>query len=160
MTTLKDTTAVIVGASRGFGRAIALAAAEAEANVVALARSAPELDTLHEAHANVTTLALDATQPDVAATLISKYDPDLLVIVAGATPPMAPLHEQSWEQFSTNWNADVKLTYEWLRAALLTPLHPSGRVVVLSSGAAVAGSPLSGGYAGAKATHRFMTSYS
>ena len=33
------------------------------------------------------------------------------------------------------------------------------RVVVISSGAALAGSPLSGGYAGAKATQRFMTEY-
>jgi len=32
-------------------------------------------------------------------------------------------------------------------------------VVVVSSGAAVAGSPPSGGYAGAKATQRFMTGY-
>jgi NAD(P)-dependent dehydrogenase (short-subunit alcohol dehydrogenase family) len=32
-------------------------------------------------------------------------------------------------------------------------------VVVLSSGAALAGSPLSGGYAGAKATQRFITAY-
>jgi hypothetical protein len=32
-------------------------------------------------------------------------------------------------------------------------------VVVISSGAAVAGSPLSGGYAGAKATQRFITAY-
>jgi len=32
-------------------------------------------------------------------------------------------------------------------------------VVVVSSGAALAGSPLSGGYAGAKATQRFITAY-
>jgi NAD(P)-dependent dehydrogenase (short-subunit alcohol dehydrogenase family) len=32
-------------------------------------------------------------------------------------------------------------------------------VVVISSGAALAGSPLSGGYAGAKATQRFVTGY-
>jgi hypothetical protein len=32
-------------------------------------------------------------------------------------------------------------------------------VVVISSGAALAGSPLSGGYAGAKATQRFITEY-
>jgi hypothetical protein len=32
-------------------------------------------------------------------------------------------------------------------------------VIVVSSGAAVAGSPLSGGYAGAKATQRFLTGY-
>ena len=32
-------------------------------------------------------------------------------------------------------------------------------VVSLSSGAALGGSPLSGGYAGAKATQRFITAY-
>jgi len=32
-------------------------------------------------------------------------------------------------------------------------------VVVISSGAALQGSPLSGGYAGAKATQRFITAY-
>jgi hypothetical protein len=32
-------------------------------------------------------------------------------------------------------------------------------VVVFSSGAALAGSPLSGGYAGAKSTQRFITAY-
>nr|MDT0666578.1 SDR family NAD(P)-dependent oxidoreductase [Micromonospora sp. DSM 115978] len=41
----------------------------------------------------------------------------------------------------------------------LRPLRPGSRVVVLSSGAAMAGSPLSGGYAGAKATQRFLTAY-
>ena len=39
------------------------------------------------------------------------------------------------------------------------PLEPGSLVVALSSGAAVRGSPLSGGYAGAKATIRFITSY-
>jgi len=39
------------------------------------------------------------------------------------------------------------------------PLRPGSRVVVVSSGVALAGSPLSGGYAGAKATQRFITAY-
>jgi NAD(P)-dependent dehydrogenase (short-subunit alcohol dehydrogenase family) len=34
-----------------------------------------------------------------------------------------------------------------------------GRAIAISSGAAVNGSPLSGGYAGAKATIRFIASY-
>jgi NAD(P)-dependent dehydrogenase (short-subunit alcohol dehydrogenase family) len=46
-----------------------------------------------------------------------------------------------------------------LREALLKPLRPGSRVVVISSCAALAGSPLSGGYAGAKATQRFITGY-
>ena len=44
-------------------------------------------------------------------------------------------------------------------AALLAPLRPGSRVIVLSSGAAVFGSPVSGGYAGAKATQQFIAAY-
>jgi NADP-dependent 3-hydroxy acid dehydrogenase YdfG len=39
------------------------------------------------------------------------------------------------------------------------PLARGSSVVALSSGAALRGSPLSGGYAGAKATIRFLTEY-
>jgi NAD(P)-dependent dehydrogenase (short-subunit alcohol dehydrogenase family) len=41
----------------------------------------------------------------------------------------------------------------------LTPLEPGSVVVSIASGAALAGSPLSGGYAGAKATIRFISAY-
>jgi len=72
---------------------------------------------------------------------------------------MRPLQHQTWETFSVNWHTDVKIAFHWLREALLKPLRPGSTVVVVSSGAAVAGSPLSGGYAGAKATQRFITAY-
>jgi hypothetical protein len=42
---------------------------------------------------------------------------------------------------------------------LQTPLRPGSSVIAFSSGAAIKGSPLSGGYAGANATVRFITSY-
>ncbi len=42
---------------------------------------------------------------------------------------------------------------------LRKPLRPGARVIVVSSGAAIGGSPLSGGYAGAKATQRFIAQY-
>ena len=42
---------------------------------------------------------------------------------------------------------------------LTEPLAPGSTVITMSSGAALAGSPLSGGYAGAKAAIRFLTSY-
>jgi NAD(P)-dependent dehydrogenase (short-subunit alcohol dehydrogenase family) len=79
--------------------------------------------------------------------------------VAGASPHMRPLQEQTWETFSVNWETDVRIAFHWLREALLKPLSPGSRVIVFSSGAALAGSPLSGGYAGAKATQRFITGY-
>ncbi len=49
--------------------------------------------------------------------------------------------------------------FHWVREALLAPLDPGSVVVTLSSGAALRGSPLSGGYAGAKATIRLITAY-
>jgi NAD(P)-dependent dehydrogenase (short-subunit alcohol dehydrogenase family) len=72
---------------------------------------------------------------------------------------MRPLQQQTWETFSVNWQTDVRISFHWLREALLKPLQPGSRVVVISSGAAINGSPLSGGYAGAKATQRFITEY-
>jgi 3-oxoacyl-[acyl-carrier protein] reductase len=55
----------------------------------------------------------------------------------------------------------VRIAFHWLREALLKPLRPGSRVVVFSSGAGLNpnGSPLSGGYAGAKATQRLITGY-
>jgi NAD(P)-dependent dehydrogenase (short-subunit alcohol dehydrogenase family) len=72
---------------------------------------------------------------------------------------MRPLQHQTWETFSVHWHTDVRIAFHWLREALLKPLRAGSRVVAVSSGAAVAGSPLSGGYAGAKATQRFITGY-
>ena len=72
---------------------------------------------------------------------------------------MLAIQDQTWEMFSHNWHVDVRLTFNWLTEAMRKPLRPGSRVVLMSSGAAVAGSPLSGGYAGAKATIRFMATY-
>ena len=44
-------------------------------------------------------------------------------------------------------------------ADLTAPLAPGSRVIVVSSGAAVFGSPVSGGYAPAKAAQRFLAAY-
>ena len=72
---------------------------------------------------------------------------------------MSPLQDQTWETFSENWNVDVAQAFHWTRHALQRPLAPGSSVIVMSSGAALNGSPLSGGYAGAKSTVRFITSY-
>jgi NAD(P)-dependent dehydrogenase (short-subunit alcohol dehydrogenase family) len=155
---LADRTTIVVGASRGLGRGIATALAAAGAPVVAVARSAAALQTLPGALAIQTEVG-DASDPGVAGRLLDSYEPDVVVLVAGATPLMRPLHHQTWETFSINWHTDVRIAFHWLREALLKPLRPGSRVVVVSSGAALAGSPLSGGYAGAKATQRFITGY-
>ena len=153
-------TALVTGASRGFGRAIAAALHAEGATVVAVARSAELLASLgDELGGTLTTVVADVADPVVAGTLIEQYRPDTLVLNAGAPPLMRPIEQQTWETFSRNWDVDVRHAFHWIREALLLPLHPGSTVISMSSGAAVAGSPLSGGYAGAKATIGFITSY-
>jgi NAD(P)-dependent dehydrogenase (short-subunit alcohol dehydrogenase family) len=159
MSDLSGVTTLVVGASRGLGRGIARAFDEAGAPVVAVARSAPELAELADDGANTSVEVADAADPSVAWSLLEEHDPSVLVLVAGANPVMRPLRDQTWETFSVNWHTDVKIAFTWLREALVRPLKPGSRVVVVSSGAAVNGSPASGGYAGAKATQRFIAGY-
>jgi NAD(P)-dependent dehydrogenase (short-subunit alcohol dehydrogenase family) len=85
--------------------------------------------------------------------------PDILVLNAGAQPFMAPIHQQSWEQFSRVWETDVHMTFAFGKEALTRPLAPGSVVLIMSSGAAIGGSPLSGGYAGAKRTQWFLAHY-
>ena len=159
MSDLSDKTTVVVGASRGLGRGIARAFAEAGAPVVAVARTEPALAELAATNANIQTEIADAADPTAAWNLLDQYDPDVLILVAGANPVMRPLQHQTWETFSVNWHTDVKIAFNWLREVLLKPLSPGSRVVVVSSGAAINGSPVSGGYAGSKATQRFIAEY-
>jgi NAD(P)-dependent dehydrogenase (short-subunit alcohol dehydrogenase family) len=156
---LSDKTTIVVGASRGLGRGIATAFAQAGAPVVAVARTAAAVAELAGGAGTIQPEVADAGDATAAGILLDRYDPDAVILVAGASPLMRPLHHQTWETFSVNWHADVRIAFHWLREALLKPLRPGSRVVVISSGAALAGSPLSGGYAGAKATQRFITGY-
>src|SRR5262245_22669815 len=156
---LSGRTTVVVGASRGLGRGIARAFAEAGAPVVAVARTGSALAELGGASANIRTEVADAADTTVAWSLLDQYEPEVLILVAGANPVMRPLQDQTWETFSVNWHTDVKIAFTWLREALLKPLLPGSRGVVVSSGAALNGSPASGGYAGAKATQRFIAIY-
>ncbi len=69
------------------------------------------------------------------------------------------MHDQTWETFSRNWEVNVKHAFQFAREALVAPLAAGSLVVSLSSGAARMGSPMSGGYAGAKATTSFISAY-
>lgn len=153
-------TAVVTGASRGFGAAIAAALVGQGRRVVGVARSAEALANVHrEVGSGFVPVVADATDAETARSLIERYQPALVVLNAGATPVTGPVQEQSWESFSRNWQVDTRHAFHWIRAALRHPLAPDSLVVALSSGAALRGSPLSGGYAGAKATIRFLASY-
>ena len=153
-------TAIVTGASRGFGRATAAALVAEGTHVIGIARGQRELAEVRaELGDAFTPVTGDATDETLAAQLIHEHRPDLLVLNAGATPTVAPIHEHTWDSFRVSWEVDTKHAFNWLRAALREPLAPGSVVVAMSSGAALAGSPLSGGYASAKGAIRYLRNY-
>ena len=158
MQTLQNQRALVTGGSTGLGLGIVEALVDAKAEVVVVARDAQRLAEV-ERRLGVTTAVADITDAGLADSLLREFLPAVLVLNAGATPAMAPLHEQTWEGFSNTWNTDVKGAFHWLQAALRLPLPRGSRVMIGSSGAAVNGSPMSGGYAGAKRMLWFMAHY-
>jgi len=128
--------------------------------VVGVARSEPDLHALEEQlGASFTPLVADVTEPSLASGLMARHRPGIVVLNAGAAPHCAVLGDQTWETFSRNWEVDVQQVFHFTQAALAAPLAPGSVVVSFSSGAALRGSPMSGGYAGAKATIRFLSAY-
>jgi NAD(P)-dependent dehydrogenase (short-subunit alcohol dehydrogenase family) len=160
MVSLQDRNVVVIGGSRGTGRQVVEMARRAGARVLAVARREAPLRQLAEQVTGTEILALDASDEAAPAKVFGVLRPDILVISGGAMPPGAPLHQQSWREFSVNWEADVKMAFNFCKAALSLPLRAGSSVVVISSGAARAGSPISGGYAGSKRTQMFIANYS
>jgi Enoyl-(Acyl carrier protein) reductase len=120
-------------------------------------------DKLRALEANVreglSTLQGDATDPAFVERLLRELKPDLVVLTAGVTPRMGRVDEFDWEWFTEPWNVDVKVSFLLIKQALTLPLSLGSSPVVVSSGAAMDGSPLSGGYAGAKRMQWFLADY-
>jgi len=158
MQTLKNQRAVVTGGTSGLGLGIVETLVAHGTQVLVVARDAQRLADL-EGRLGVEVAIGDVADPSLASSVLRQFKPTVLVLNAGAIPSMAPLHEQTWEGFSTSWNSDVKAGFHWIQAALRQPLPRGSRVLISSTGAAVAGSPLSGGYAGAKRMLWIMASY-
>jgi len=81
---------MVVCASRGLGRGIATAFAEAGAPVVAVARTAaPVVDPTGDG--GIQQEVADAADATVAASLLNRWKPGAIILVAGASPLMRPL---------------------------------------------------------------------
>lgn len=160
MGALKAKNVTVVGGSRGIGRVIVEAAIGEGACVLAVARGREALAQLSREVPETATLVCDATEEGAPAAVFAALQPDLLVVCAGAIPPTAPVQKQSWTEFSVNWEADVKASFLFCKAALLQPLASGALVILISSGAGLGGSPISGGYAGSKRMQMFLAAYS
>ncbi|MEZ2328362.1 SDR family oxidoreductase [Mesorhizobium sp. RCC_202] len=160
MKSLQNQNVVVVGGSRGVGRSIVEAALGEGATVLAVARGAADLKQLAWERPGLRTLSLDATAETAPEAVFDALAPDVLVLSAGALAPSAPIQEQSWEVFSTNWEMDVKASFLFCRAALQGRLQPGSRVVLISSGGAFSGGPPNcGGYGGAKRMQIFLAGH-
>jgi NAD(P)-dependent dehydrogenase (short-subunit alcohol dehydrogenase family) len=156
---LMNRNVVVLGASRGIGREIVRRAAAEDAQVLAVARGREDLQRLRLEIASLRTLALDASADEAPSQVFAALRPDVLVICGGATPTPKPLHELSWREFAAPWDSDVRASFLFCGYALRAPLLAGSTVILISSGAGLGGSPLSGGYAGAKRMQMFMASY-
>ena len=141
---LADRIALVTGASRGIGRATALALARAGAHVVAVARTVGGLEELDDAiravGGSATLVPLDLKDvPGIArlaAALAERYRRlDVMVGNAGILGPLSPLNHvepKAWDEVLA-----VNVTANWhlIRAmdALLKG-STAGRVVFVTSG--------------------------
>ena len=155
---LKDKTIVVTGGSRGLGLGLVEALVDQGARVTVVARDQAALAAVKQ-RLGVAVISADVTDEGAAQRILADVRPDILVLNAGATPRMGRLGPAELGGFHRAWETDVKAGLYWLQAALNLPLKPGSRVLVGSSGAAVNGSPMSGGYAGAKRMLWFMAKY-
>lgn len=150
----------VIGGSGGVGRRLVETATHDGARVLAVARHEGPLQELALAVPGAEVLSLDATDEGAPFKVFEVLQPDILVVCGGVFPPAAPLHDLSWQEFAKNWETDTKIAFHFCKAALTRPLAQGASVIVVSSGAALAGSANSGGYAGAKRTQMFIANYS
>lgn len=150
--------ALVIGGSRGVGRALSLKLNDTGVQTVVVARNGGDLDSLRALAPEIETIAGDAAD-GMAAELMNDVAPDLLLLVGGHRPRMAPLSELDWQEFSAAWHADTRIAFDFTKAALQAPMRRGGAIVSFASGAAIGGSPLSGGYAGAKRMQHLIANY-
>lgn len=156
---LNSKNAVVIGASRGLGRVVTAALHKDGAHVLAVSRKPQLLAHLSAELPGIETLTLDATDANAPEKVFATLTPDVLILCGGAPRTHSPLHELDWTAFSAAWENDVKASFQFCKAALTTPLARGATVMLISSGAAIGGSPISGGYAGAKRMQMFIANY-
>lgn len=161
MTDLNGRIALVTGASRGIGRAVALALAAAGAHVVAVARTTGGLEELDDeiktAGGAATLVPLDLKDLDgidrLGAALYERWGRlDILFAnagILGTITPLAHLEPKVWDEVLA-----VNVTANWRLIRSVDPLlraSDAGRALFMSSGAAQRCRPYWGVYSISKA---------
>lgn len=159
--TLSNRIALVTGASRGIGRAAAIALAAAGAHVILVARTIGGLeeadDEIRKSGGSATLVPLDLRDfpalDRLGASIFERWGRlDAFLGNAGALGAVSPLSHLEPKLFQEV--LDVNVTANWRLIRSLDPLlrvSDAARVLFVSSGAARAHRPFWGGYAMAKA---------
>jgi NAD(P)-dependent dehydrogenase (short-subunit alcohol dehydrogenase family) len=158
---LADRIALVTGASRGIGEAVALQLAEAGAHVVAVARTVGGLEELDDkikaAGGTATLVPLDMKDSEgiarLALALNERYRRlDVLVGNAGilTTPsPVGHIEPKSWDDVMA---VNVTANWHFIRGCdALLKASDAGRAVFVTSGIAYLARPYFAAYAASKA---------
>lgn len=158
---LRGRLALVTGASRGIGRAVALALAREGAHVIALGRTTGALeeldDEIQDTGGAATLVPLDLKNGEkidaLGPTIFQRWGKlDILVGNAGILGPLSPLGHITAEAWADVMN--INLNANWRLIRTLDPLlkrSDAGRAIFLSSGAAQAKYAYWGPYAVSKA---------
>lgn len=158
---LTGRTAIITGASRGIGRAMALLFAAQGANVVLVSRSADALgdvfSEISRAGGQALVVAVDVTADDAPALIVDRTlaeyrGIDILVNNAGGNSFMSPLASMRFSGWQKTMALNVDATVRLIQAALphlVASTH--GSIINVSSIAGLRGIPFMSHYGAAKA---------
>jgi len=153
--------ALVTGASRGLGRAVALLFAREGAHVVAVGRTQGALEELDDeikaAGGQATLCPLDLLKPDtidgMAVAIAERWGKlDILVGNAGTLGRLTPVGHLPPKEWDQAFALNVTANYRLIRA--FDPLlrrSDAGRAIFVTSGAARKGTPYWGLYASTKA---------
>lgn len=158
--TLENEVALITGASRGIGKAIAMELGKQGATVIGTATSQKGADQisayLGESNINGSGMELDVTKPEMIAPCLSditeKYSaPSILVNNAGITRDnlLMRMKDEEWDSIiDTNLSSIFRLSKACLRSMMKAR---KGRIISITSIVGVTGNPGQTNYSAAKA---------
>lgn len=158
--------ALITGASRGIGRAVAKRFASEGMHVIAVARSGRELETLDDeiksSGGSATLVQLDLCEfskidalAEMIATRFGKLD--VLVGNAGILGDISPMAHASPEEWHKTIDVNLHANYHLIRTMdVLLRASSAGRAIFVSSGVAARATPYWGAYAVSKAALEMM----
>ncbi len=157
---LSGRTALVTGASRGIGRATAVALARAGARVVVTARDQRKLDeVVHEIGRGARGISAEVSQETEVDALFDAAGPiDILINCAGVIAPIAPVAASDPHLWKINLEVNLFGPYLTTRRALPHMTQQGwGRIINVSAGVATGRMTSWSAYSAAKAGLETLT---